>query len=323
MPLQQVVITVTGRLLAIVLAVLALSACDPFGLPATRSLEDGAAAMLGTGRTFELAGGYSTDGKRWDIDLQVGGPKARHVVVSANGEQLEAVTIGPDAYYRGEQFLAQQLSGNPLGASLARAAGNAWWKSTPGQAPALPDFTDGASFRSTFLGSAVTQRTDSGGTVELSGTRADVYIGSAPPYPLQRVVLKKGAAVDGISDAVLTYRNPGKDFHIVAPTDLIDFGNQSTLPPIYTVASVDTSRCASPCVVSATVKNLGGTTAAKAPSTVTFTMADSAGHTLGSCQATVQPDVGYNSTTTVSCTISAQATNAAVVTAVADNPGRA
>jgi hypothetical protein len=36
----------------------------------------------------------------------------------------------------------------------------------------------------------------------------------------------------------------------------------------------------------------------------------------------VQPDVGYNSTTTVSCTVSAQAVNAAVITATADNPGR-
>jgi len=50
------------------------------------------------------------------------------------------------------------------------------------------------------------------------------------------------------------------------------------------------------------------------------------GQALGSCKATVQPDVGYNSTTTVSCTIgsvSSRQVNAAVVTAVADNPGRA
>jgi hypothetical protein len=43
---------------------------------------------------------------------------------------------------------------------------------------------------------------------------------------------------------------------------------------------------------------------------------------LGSCQAQVQPDVGYNATTTVSCTIDGvQAQNAAVVTASATNPG--
>ena len=312
---------VRGSFLAIVLAALAVSACDPFGLPATKSLEDGAAGMLGG--SFEVAGGYTAAGKHWDIDLQVGQPGFRHVLVTSNGEQIEAITIGQDAYYRGEQFLARQLSGNPLGASLARAAGNAWWKAAPGHAPTLPDFTDGAAFRSTFLGSAVSRRTDNGGTVELSGVRADVYIGSAAPYPLQRLVLQKGVVVDSVSDAVLTYSNPGKSFHIAAPTDLIDFGNQSTLPPIYTVVSVDTSKCAATCAVSARLKNLGGTTRAKGPSTVTFTMADSGGNPVGSCQATVQPDVGYNATTSVSCTIPAQATNAAVVTAVADNPGRA
>jgi hypothetical protein len=46
---------------------------------------------------------------------------------------------------------------------------------------------------------------------------------------------------------------------------------------------------------------------------------------LGTCEAPVTPDVGYNATTTVSCTmsLSGQPENAAVVTATADNPGHA
>jgi len=59
---------------------------------------------------------------------------------------------------------------------------------------------------------------------------------------------------------------------------------------------------------------------------VTFTMTDSAsGQVVGSCQAKVQPDVGFNSTTTVACTMAAvngQQVDAATVTATADNPGR-
>ena len=105
------------------------------------------------------------------------------------------------------------------------------------------------------------------------------------------------------------------------------FSNLSTLPPIYTVLSVDASRCSTPCVVSATLKNLGGKVGARAPSTITFTMTDSASKkTIGSCQAEVQPDVGYNATTKVSCTISlgsAQQANAALITATPENPGRA
>lgn len=313
--------------LAIVVAMLAVAACDPFGLPATRSLENGVAGMLAPGSTFEMKGGYTAGGTTWQIDLKVAGAKTRYVKVTSGQESLEAITVGADAYYRGQKFLADRLAGNPNGASLARAAGNAWWKGSPGQAPALPDFTDGTTFRSTFLGSAVASRNDHpdlGGTVELSGERAGVYIDTAPPYELRRVQLQKGVVVDGISDATMDYSNAGQDFHIAAPIDLIDFSNQSTLPPIYTVISVDTSRCTSPCVVAATLKNLGGSSGARARSSVTFTMSDPAtGRTLGSCNVTVQPDVGYNATTTVSCTIQAQATNAAVVTAVADNPGRA
>ena len=55
-------------------------------------------------------------------------------------------------------------------------------------------------------------------------------------------------------------------------------------------------------------------------------MADTASRqVLGRCQTQVVPDVGYNATTTVTCTIdnvTAQQSNAATVTATPDNPGR-
>jgi hypothetical protein len=240
-----------------------------------------------------------------------------------------------DAYFRGNQFLSQHMGSDPLSRNLVRVAGNAWWKGSTlgsGLVPRLPDLTDGKSFRSTFLGTAVTQRTDhvsvSGlDAVELSGPRADVFVASNPPYRLLRVQLKKGVVVDGVSDADLRFINFDKDFRIAVPADVIDFSNLSTLPPIYTVVSVDTSGCGSPCVVSALVKNLGGKREARAPSTITFTMIDAASkRTVGSCQVQVQPDVGYNATTTVSCTISrvsGQSVNAAIVSATPDNPGGA
>jgi hypothetical protein len=215
--------------------------------------------------------------------------------------------------------------------NLVKAAGNGWWRGTPGQVPQLPEMTDGAAFQSTFLGTAVSERTDhlvvdGLAAVNLSGPRADVFIAAESPYRLLRLHLKQGASVDGISDADFKYTNFDRDFQIKAPTDVIDFSNLSTLPPIYTVLSVDTSRCGSTCVVSASLKNLGGKLGAQAPSTITFTMTDSAtGKAVGSCKAQVSPDVGYNATTTASCTIasvSAQV-NAATVTAAPENPGRA
>jgi hypothetical protein len=51
----------------------------------------------------------------------------------------------------------------------------------------------------------------------------------------------------------------------------------------------------------------------------------SSGAVLGSCQVQVVPDVGYNATETVGCTIgmNGQPGSATIVTARADNPGRA
>src|SRR6185312_12078503 len=145
-------------------------------------------------------------------------------------------------------------------------------------------------------------------------------------YQLLRVQLSENAVIDGIERADFRYGSFGKEFGIKVPTNVIDFANLSTLPPLYTVVSVDASKCTSPCLVAALLKNLGGKVGAQAPSTVTFTMTDSAtSKALGTCQVQVRPDVGFNATTNVSCTIVLsvqQPSNAATITAKADNPGR-
>jgi hypothetical protein len=318
---------------AVVLA--ALSACDPpfsLGQPSTRALENGAADTLTAAKTFEVTGFYIESGDRWSIDLQVARPATQHVVVSKADVKLEAIIVGNDAYFRGSEFLSQHMGSDLISRNLVKAAGNAWWKGSAGNVPRLPDLTDGTSFRSTFLGTAVTQRTDHVAVdgldaVDLSGPRADVFVAANPPYRVLRVRLKKGVVIDGVSEADLRFDNFDRDFRITAPSDVIDFSNLSTLPPIYTVVSVDTSGCGSPCGLSALLKNLGGMLNARAPSTITFTMTDSAsGHAVGSCQVEVKPDVGYNATTKVACTISAlsgQQLSAGTVTATPDNPGRA
>ena len=178
----------------------------------------------------------------------------------------------------------------------------------------------------------MTQRTDHVSVdgldaVDLSGPRAEVFVAATPPYRVLRVHMKKGVEIDGIGEGDLRFDNFDKDFKLAPPTEVIDFSNLSSLPPVYTVVSVDTSGCGSPCVVAALVKNLGGMTGAQAPSTVAFTMTEAAtGRVVGSCQAQVKPDVGYNATTTVSCTIAGvtgRDYNAATVTATPDNPGHA
>ena len=312
-------------LLGLVAAMLA--ACNPFGLPSTRALENGAASMLAAAKSLELAGHYQVGGSTWNVTIQITRPDRERVIASSGGQQLEAVVMGDTAYFRGQKFLAAQLT-DARSQALVQAAGDAWWKGIAVEVPAYPDLTGGAAFQRDFLGPAVTRRVDNqsvngAAAVELSGPRADVYIGADSPYPLLRVRLKDGVTVDGISNADLVFSNVGVDFGIHDPSPVIDFGNLSTLPPIYSVLAVNTSRCGSPCFVSATLKNLGGAFGARAPSSVTFTMSDPVSNrAVGSCSATVQPDVGFNETTSVSCTINAQPVNAAVVTAVATNPGR-
>jgi hypothetical protein len=315
----------------------ALSACDlPFNLgqPSTRALENGAVASLDAAKSFRVTGSYTDQSiaERTAIDLQVVRPAAQHVLVTANRTKVEAIILGGDAYFRGNDFLSQHMGSDSLSRNLVKVAGSAWWKGSAGDAPKLPDLTAGDSFRATFLGTVITKRTDHASVdgldaVDLSGPRGDVYVAANPPYRVLRVQIRNGVYVDGITDADLRFSDFDRDFAITAPQDVIDFSNLSTLPPLYTVVSVDTTECASPCAVSVLLKNLGGLSLAQAPSTVTFTMTDPAtGRVAGSCQAQVRPDVGYNSTTTVGCTIggvNGSQLNAAVVTAVADNPGHA
>jgi len=314
--------------------VAALSACDlPFGLglPTTRTLERGATETLVAANSFEISGSYSEGATRWSIDLQVGRPSSAHITVRTTNVELEAIIIGNDASFRGQQFLSAAMRTDLVSRSFVKAAGNGWWKGAAGHVPQLTDLTDGEAFRSTFLGQAVTQRTDHVtvdglDAVGLSGPRGEVFIAAQAPYQVLRVHLKHGVIVDGIRDADLQFSHFNRDFRISPPGDIIDFSNLSTLPPIYTVVSVDVSGCGSLCAVSALLKNLGGMIPAQAPSTITFTMRDTASRqVVGSCQVQVMPDVGYNGTTTVGCTIDNAATqqsSAATVTATAENPGR-
>jgi hypothetical protein len=318
-----------------VAALVMLAACDlPFGLgsPTIRALNNGAAAGLDQAGSFRIAGVYREAGTEWKIDLELVKPRTEHVVLSSKSLSLEAIITDHASYFRGRQFLAANMGSDPYSQSLVQAAGDAWWTGLAAAPPDLPDFTRGAGLQSTFLGTAVTSRTDhvsAGGVpaVELSGPRADLFLSEAAPNRVLRVRMRPGAVVDGISDADFTYSDYGRDFGIAPPAGALDFADQSTLPPIYTVVSVDTSACALPCLVAASLKNLGGKTSSRRPSVVTFTMTDpQSSSVLGTCKTPVQPDVGHSATTTVSCTIggvNGADHNAALVTVAADNSGLA
>jgi hypothetical protein len=306
------------------------AACSvPFALdqPTTRSLEAGAATALDSS-SFEVTGGYLAGGVHWSLDLQVARPSGERIQVSGGAAPLEAIVTRDSAYFRGREFLLTHVATDSRSQRLANAAGDSWWKGPPGKVPELTDFTDGAAFRSTFLGAAADRRIDHVSVdgvpaVEFSGPRADAYIAAAPPEQPLRLRVHEGVTVDGLQAADLRYLNFGKVAPITPPAAVIDFSNQSTLPPVYTVVSVDTSQCQSPCQVSAVLENVGGTKPAARPAAVTFTITDAiSGATLGSCQVSVVPDAPYGSTTTRGCVITGLAAadlNAATVTATVSN----
>jgi hypothetical protein len=325
-----------GRLAVGAAALVTLAACSlPFGLgqPSVRALNSGTAASLDAARSFRLAGTYTESGKAWKVDLELVRPATAHVLLSGPNDDLEAIIITDQgSYFRGQKFLSDHMGSDPLSRSLVQATGSSWWTGLSATAPDFPDFTKGSSLAATFMGTAVTSRTDHVPvgvvqTVRLSGPRADVFVAETPPYRVVRIHMKAGAIVDGVSGADFLYSDFGRDFAIAAPSGAVNFADLSTLPPVYTVVSVDTSGCLSTCVVGASLKNLGGRGGARAPSTVTFTITDPQTSTvLGTCTVTVQPDVVHSATTNVFCTISGVNGgdhNAAVVTAAADNPGHA
>jgi hypothetical protein len=322
----------TGVLAAAATAVV-LSACDlPFGLglPSTRTLENGAAGSLSGANSFEITGSYSDAQAVWTMDLQLVRPDTEHLIASSSDVKLEAIVIGDAGYFRGQQFLAQHMPSDQISQNLVKVAGNMWWKGPAFTLQPMPDFTDGTSFKSTFLGATVTKRTDHASVdgvpaIEMTSPRADVFIAATAPYRVLRVHLAKGAVIDGIADADFHFGNFDKNFQIAAPADVIDFSNLSTLPPVYTVIFVDTSQCATPCRLSATLKNVGGLKGALGNSTVTFTVTDPATAKVAStCKAAVGPDVGYNATTVVTCTIGdLNSKQAATVTATVETPARA
>jgi hypothetical protein len=323
------------RGVVVVLAMLSLSACElpwSLGLATTRELERGAVAAVASARSLELAGLYVESGERWTIDLQVSRPNSRHVVVENNGVRLEAIVIDGTAYFRSPELLAQQTAAGRISQGTGSAIGNGWWIGSFSKPPDLVDFTDGPKLRATFVNEGLVARHDHVAvagidTAELSGPLADVYIRESAPHQLVRVRMRSSTAVDGVTKADLVFSHYGADFNIAAPANVVDFQDINSLPPSYTVLSVDGSGCGSPCRVQATLKNLGGRSGAKGPSTVAFTMADLAsGKVIGNCTGTVAPDVDFNGTTTVSCTIDEAANtqfSGAKVTATPTNPGHA
>jgi hypothetical protein len=166
-------------------------------------------------------------------------------------------------------------------------------------------------------------------TAELSDSETIINVTESSPYELVRLRSQPGKTSSDVSDMDLAFTNYNQNFNITVPTDALNLDDPSTFPPFYQVTAINLSRCnGDPCNVSATVQNMAGTKGATAPSTVTFTATNDAdSSTLGTCKATVSPDVANGANANVGCAITGGAWTAFVqnggsfhVKAEPDNP---
>jgi hypothetical protein len=327
------------RILVVVAAGLLAAGCGlPFGgqsLPSTSQLVNGAADGFAKATGFEVTGALTEDGASYTLDVQFTPPSTNHVTLTQNGTlNVESVAVNGKVFYRGRAFIALLVGSSASDQQLAKAVGDRWLTSSSAIPFDLGAFTDASKIKDNFLSASSLKRKDnvsSNGTMTAELTADDyiLNITEASPYRLVLLRTAQGKTVQKLSDAKLAFTNYNKDFAIQTPTDVVDRDNHSTWPPMYTRVSVNNSKCDDPCILSAVYRNDGGTTGASAPSTVNFTLTSKAdGSALGSCKATIQPDVANGQTVTATCSISSAAWtafnnvngNVYIYNAVADNP---
>jgi hypothetical protein len=316
---------------------LMLAACGlPFGIgqASTSQLINGAADTLAKAKSFEVTGTFTSDSDKYQIDLQYESSGTAHMDVTKGTTHLELLQINGKAYFRGKDFVASVAGTDTFGQALARAVGDKWFTSKDATPIDMSGFTDAAKVKANFLNTLSVTRKDNvtyngQDTAELSDSDTILNITESSPYELLRLRTQPGKTVSGMTDADLAFSNYNKSFNIAGPTDVFQMDDPTTWPPYYVVTAVNLDRCSGdPCTVAATLKNNGGAKGAAAPSTVTFTASNDADKSvLGTCKATVSPDVANDAATSVSCSITGGAWTTFVqsggnytVNAVADNP---
>jgi flagellar capping protein FliD len=323
-------------LIAAVVCFLAAACGLPFGIgqASTSQLVNGAADTLAKASGFEVSGKFTTGTDKFQVDIQYQSSGSAHVNVTVNTTQVEAIQSNGKVYYHGKAAASTFVGSDAFGQAEPIAVGDKWFTTSKATPMDMSGFTDAGKVKATFLNTISLSRKDDVtvngvNTAELSDSESIINITESSPYELVRLRTQPGKTSSSASDLDLGFSNYNKDFNISVPTDALNLDDPSTFPPFYQVATINLSRCnGDPCNVSATVQNSAGTKGASAPSTVTFTATNDAdSSTLGTCKATISPDVANGAKATVGCSITGGAWTAFVqnggsfhVKAEPDNP---
>jgi len=326
-------------LIAAVICFMAAACSLPFGIgqASTSQLVNGAADSLAKASGFEVNGKFTSGSDKFAIDIKYQSSGTAHVDVTVNTTKIEAIQSNGKVYYHGKDAAATFVGSDAFGQAEPIAVGDKWFTTSKATPLDMSGFTDASKVKANFLNTLSLSRKDDVtvngvNTAELSDSETIINVTESSPYELVRLRTQPGKTSDSVSDMDLAFGSYNKDFAISVPTDALNLDDPSTFPPFYQVTAINLSRCnGDPCNVSATVQNSAGTKGASAPSTVTFTATNDADSSvLGTCKATISPDVANGAKATVSCAITGGAWTAFVqnggnfhVKAEPDNPAYA
>ena len=310
------------KLLLTSAAALMIAACGlPFGLgrASTSQLENGAADNLAKAKSFEAKGTFSESGTSYKFDTEYVAPSTEDVKVTQGNLDYEILQLSGKVYVKGSQYLASVIGNSPEDQSIVKVVADRWYTTKDITPIDTSSITDANKVKANFLTTIADKRSDDVNidgqqTAELTLSDSIVNITENSPYRLVRLRSVKGKTVNGVSDFDMTFSNYDKDFGIQQPTNVFDFDDPTTWPPLYKVDSVSqktvpgTSSCDDPCVLSAVMENLGGVNGASSPSTVTFSLtSDTDNSSLGTCKVTIQPNHPHGQQFNVSCSIQSSA----------------
>jgi hypothetical protein len=290
-----------------ILVPLSSAACaspmDALTGPSANELASQAYSQLASSPVTHLAGSFVNAGRRFTLDCTVTHAGEAHGALQVDERAYELLVSGGQTYVRGKDFWSGYGD-----AAVAKLYGDSWVAlqangvSTLGGpagpcavARALPD----RPFQAKRDGEA---RIGGQAAVQLSDSSGRLYVSSAQPPRLLRVVSARGYRTpDGSSDLRLDFDYP-RHFQVQAPAVFISPGDPKTFPAHYVAEGVKIGKCdAAGCALSATVRNLAGSPAGQSTATLRLRGADNGD--LGSCSVSV-PALAYQQTQDLSCTVS-------------------
>jgi hypothetical protein len=289
----------------VVLVLLASAGLPPFGKTADQLVGD-AAANLTAAPAVKVDASFTRGGTAYSMSWQADRSGDLIASVSFKGSKDGVISVGGKAWIDTDKAFWDNLGRTD--ALAQKVLPGHWMVVAPGGSVVAPDVPDPASLRGLLptgpsdLTTGPTRTTDGQRTLKLSDGRADIYVTAGEPTRLVRLVFAPGYTDrTGISGLDAAFAYP-KSLRVAAPSDFYDPTNPNSLPGEYTVDQVNRGRCdGAGCVYALTVHNHYGMSGGQATATVRLTT--QSGGSLGACSAPI-PQIGYNQTETVSCTVS-------------------